>query len=155
MTKILFTTSLICISAVILSTPAQAREVDCVNHWVNPTGKMVQCFDGNLNYMEVPAHNLYIASSDTTDITDTNNFLRRRATTVEMIMPNLVGKQIDPAEDYLLGMGVTLGSSTVNAPNKVAGEIIQQTPAPGTMLIKGQTVALQYMGATVEPTQLK
>ncbi len=155
MTKILFASSLIFISAAILSTPAEAREVDCINYWVNPTGKMVQCFDNNLNYMEIPAHNLYTAISDTTDITDPNNFLRRRATTVEMIMPDLVGKQIDLAEDYLLGMGVTLGSETMNAPNKVAGEIIQQTPDPGTMLIKGQNVILQYMGATVEPTQLK
>lgn len=134
------------------STSVQAREIDCVNHWINPESKVIQCFDGDLNYMAVPPHNL---DTPTANFSDSAGLIRRRATGLEMVMPNLVGQEIDLAEDYLLSMGVTLGSEQVHAQGKVAGEIIQQTPLPGTQLVKGQTVLLQYMGATINPTQVK
>ena len=132
---------------------AKAREIDCVNYWVNPETQLAQCFDGQLNFMAVPFKYLNPAS---TNSEKHDALVRRRATgSQEMIMPDLIGLEIDAAEDYLLGMGVTLGSQEVYAQNKVAGEIIQQTPLPGTELTKGQTVLLQYMGATINPLQVK
>ena len=136
----------------LFSTPAQAREIDCVNYWVNPETKLAQCFDGQLNFMAVP----FKYFSNTVSSNNTDLLLRRRATGLqEMVMPDLIGLEIDAAEDYLLGLGVALGSKEVYAENKMAGEIIQQNPLPGTELIKGQTVLLQYMGATVSPLQIK
>jgi|GEM_PF-3499239 len=148
------TASAIALSAgsVLFSTTAQAKEINCVNYWVNPTTKLAQCFDGQLNFMAVPFEYLSSASVNS----EQNALVRRRATNAqEMIMPDLIGLKIDAAEDYLLGLGVTLGSEEVYAQNKVAGEIIQQNPLPGTKLTKGQTVLLQHMGATINPLQVQ
>lgn len=72
-----------------------------------------------------------------------------------MIMPDLIGSEIDAAEDYLLGMGINLGSSEVYAQNRNVGEVIRQSPPPGTKLTKDQTVLLEYMGASVNSTQVQ
>ena len=157
MNKISFAAaSMLLLSAGAAFSPAQAVEVDCVNHWVNPQTGLVQCFDSELNYTAVPA-NYFQQVNNTYDVTA----IRRRATSLdlgditEMIMPDLVGAEIDAAEDLLLTMGVTLGSEEVYGQNKAAGEITQQSPLPGTKLVKGQTVLLEYMGATLNPTQVK
>lgn len=153
------TLSLTIASTLLLSTgylqSAQAREVDCVNHWVNPEKNIVQCFDRNLNYMAIPLHNLSISTVANSTNIDPEDLLRRRSTSIKMVMPNLVGKDIGLAENYLLGMGVTLNLKPVRAYNKAMGKVIQQTPVPGTKLIEGQTVLLQYTGATVNPALVK
>jgi len=137
------------------SASAQAREVDCINYWRNPETKLIQCFDNQLNFMAVPVN--FLTNTNTSNINSgsPDAVLRRRATgSQEMVMPDLIGLEIDAAEDYLLGLGVSLGSEEVYAQNKVSGEIIQQTPQPGTELTKGQTVLLKYMGATINPLQV-
>ena len=138
------------ISGALFSSSVRAREIDCVNYWVNPE-RQAQCFDDRLNLIAVP----YGYFSNTASSNNTDLLLRRRATGSQMVMPNLIGLKIDAAEDYLLDLGVTLGSEEVHAQNKMAGEIIQQNPLPGTELTKGQTVLLQYMGANVNPLQVK
>lgn len=150
--SLLASTLIVGLGSSLTSTPVGAREVDCINYWVNPETRLVQCFDSELNSSTVP----FIYLSDTANNTNSEQLLRRRATdSVEMIMPDLVGLEIDAAEDYLLNLGVTLGSKEVYAYDKAAGEIVQQSPLPGTELAKGQTVLLQYMGATVNPIQVK
>lgn len=160
MNKISFTTaSMFLLSAgAIFSTSTQAVEVDCVNHWVNPETQLVQCFDSELNYTAVPFNYFQQINSGAASGVDV---VRRRATglelgnTTEMIMPDLVGSEINAAEDLLLSMGVTLASEEVYEQNKAAREVIQQSPVPGTKLVKGQTVLLEYMGATINPMQMK
>ena len=151
--SLLTATTVLGFSCSFASHSVDAREIDCVNYWVNPETRLVQCFDGELNFSAAPFTYLNNAAINSDDSTAS---LRRRATDVtEMVMPNLVGLEIDAAEDYLLGLGVSLGSEEVYAQNKAAGEIVQQTPLPGTQLTKGQTVLLQYMGATVNPIQFR
>ena len=151
--SLLTTTALIAAGSSLASSSVQAREIDCVNYWVNPATRLVQCFDSELNFSAVPFAYLNNTASNSSN---SQALLRRRATDArEMVMPDLIGLEIDAAEDYLLGLGVTLGSEEAYAYNKAAGEIIQQTPAPGTELTKGQTVLLQYMGATINPLQVK
>lgn len=146
----LTTATIISLGAAILSpTSATAREIDCVNYWVNPTNNMVQCFNEDFKFTGVP----FYYSSASNSISE--DFVSRRNTAIEMVMPDLIGKKIDFAEDYLLNMGVTLGSKSVHAQNKFAGEIVQQTPLAGAKLTQGQTVLLEYMGAVVVPQQIK
>ncbi|MEL6928208.1 MAG: PASTA domain-containing protein [Cyanobacteria bacterium J06600_6] len=132
---------------------AQAREIDCVNYWVNTETRLAQCFDSQLDLIAVPS-NYFNNTTATTNNSPTS--VRRRATDrQEMVMPDLIGLEIDAAEDYLLGLGVTIGSEEVYAQNnKVAGEITQQSPPPGTELTKGQAVFLEYMGAAVNLQQM-
>ncbi|MEO1673421.1 MAG: PASTA domain-containing protein [Cyanobacteria bacterium J06631_2] len=132
----------------------QAAEVDCVNYWINPQTQLIQCFDDQLNHLAV---SLGYWNNDTSVSLEPTpeKIIRRRATDAEMIMPDLIGSEIDAAEDYLLGLGVTLGSEEVYAQNRNVGEITQQSPLPGTKLTKGQTVLLEYMGAAVNSTQVK
>lgn len=149
-TLLLATASVISLGTTVLFSPSvNAGEVDCVNYWVNPENGMLQCFDSNLNYIATPAYHSAIADVNSED------WLSRRSTSLDMVMPDLIGKQIDFAEDYLLTMGVTLGSKSVHTQNASPGAIVQQTPAPGTNLNKGQTVQLHYMGAVVSPEQIK
>ncbi|MEL6496160.1 MAG: PASTA domain-containing protein, partial [Cyanobacteria bacterium J06623_7] len=138
-------------ASTVIPSSTQALEVDCVNHWVNPQTRLVQCFDHQLNYVSVPANYFQQINSQTTALnSDSSPVLRRRATApifessdmTAMIMPDLVGSEIDAAEDLLLSMGVTLGSEEVYGQDKAAGEITQQSPMPGTKLVKGQTVLL-------------
>lgn len=141
------------IAGALFPSLAQAREIDCVNYWVNTQTVQAQCFDGQLDLIAVPS-NYFSNATTTTDNSQTS--VRRRATgRQEMVMPDLIGLEIDAAEDYLLGLGVTIGSEEVYAQNnKVAGEITHQSPQPGTELTKGQAVFLQYMGATVNLQQM-
>lgn len=146
-TLTLATASLISLGTAILAPSAAKAEVDCVNYWINPENRMLQCFDGELNYIDTPFS--YFQA---------NNFagsMSRRNTTAEMIMPDLIGREIDVAEDFLLDLGVTLGSEAVYAQNRFVGEVVQQTPAAGTVLVEGQTVLLEYMGAAVAPQEIK
>ena len=150
----LFTASLLAIGmGGAFSASVQARGIDCVNYWVNPETKLAQCFDDQFNFIAPPFNYL---SNTNSNSQNSDLLLRRRATgSQEMVMPDLIGLEIDAAEDYLLGLGVTLGSEEVYAQNKIAGEITQQIPQPGTELTRGQTVLLQYMGATVNPLEVK
>lgn len=151
------TLSLAIVGTLLLSTAglksAQARKIDCVNHWINPEKNIVQCFDRNLNYMPVPLHNLYTSTPD--NFTAPEDLLRRRSTIAKMVMPNLLGKEINLAKDYLLDMGVKLNLEPAYTKGKATGEIIQQSPAPGTKLVQGQTILLRYTGTIDDLNQVK
>ncbi|MEO0928468.1 MAG: PASTA domain-containing protein [Cyanobacteria bacterium J06643_13] len=136
-------------------TSAHAAEVDCVNYWVNPQNQLVQCFDRQLNYLSLPLGYWNNSPSLNLEPAPAKTIRRRATDSAEMIMPDLIGSEIDAAEDYLLGMGINLGSNEVYAQNRNVGEVIRQSPPPGTKLTKDQTVLLEYMGASVNSTQVQ
>lgn len=61
-------------------------------------------------------------------------------------VPNLVGLTLDGARDRLAAIGLTVGTLTQRFEG-TPGTVVAQTPAVGTLVTKGQPIALSVSGA--------
>ena len=61
-------------------------------------------------------------------------------------VPNVVGLTLDGARDRLAAVGLTVGTLTQRFEG-APGTVVAQTPAVGTLVTKGQPIALSVSGA--------
>ncbi len=61
-------------------------------------------------------------------------------------VPNVVGRTLDSARDRLAAVGLRVGALTQRF-DGAPGTVIEQSPAAGTLVTKGQPVALSVSGA--------